>query len=430
MYDLLFRSATVVVGDRAEVRDVAVRAGVIERVEPSLSGPAREEVDCRGLALLPGAIDLHVHLREPGMTHKEDIASGTQAAVSAGVTTVFDMPNTSPPTTTLERLVEKAGVASRSARCHVRFYLALTADNLDEIERAASHPAFAGVKVFLGSTTGRILVEDPAVIERALDRVPALFAFHAELESVLAGARGSIPEPTASHHHVLRPADAAVAGARLVADLASRPGRRLHLCHLSSAGEVEALSRARPASSLTAEVTPHHLFLTHEDTGALGNLLKVNPPVRAPADRDALLAALRDGPVNALATDHAPHTRDEKSLPYPQAPSGVPGLDTLVPATLRLVQVGSLDLPRAVRLLCENPAAIAGLDRKGRVAEGCDADLMLFDLDRTWTPADADVRSRCGWTPFAGRTLAARPLAVWVLGERRAHPPSPARAGT
>ncbi len=402
---------------------MAVRAGVIERVAPSLSGPAREEVDCHGLALLPGAVDLHVHLREPGMTHKEDIASGTEAAVSAGVTTVFDMPNTSPPTTTLERLAEKAGAAARSARCHVRFYLALTADNLDEIERAASHPAFAGVKVFLGSTTGRTLVEDPGVIARALDRVPALFAFHAELESVLAAVRGSIPRPTASHHQVLRPAEAAVAGARLVADLASRPGRRLHLCHLSSAGEIAVLSRARPASRLTAEVTPHHLFFTHEDTDRLGNLLKVNPPVRAPADRDALLAALRDGPVNALATDHAPHTRHEKSLPYPQAPSGVPGLDTLVPAALRLVQVGALDLPRAVGLLSENPAGIAGLDRKGRVAEGYDADLILCDLDRTWTPADADVRTRCGWTPFAGRTLAARPLAVWVQGRRhRASP--------
>lgn len=425
MYDLLFREATVVVGDRTEVRDVAVSAGVIERVEPSLSAHAREVVDCRSLALLPGAIDLHVHLREPGLTHKEDIASGTAAAVAAGVTTVLDMPNTSPATTTLARLAEKAEIASRAARCHVRFYLALTPDNLDDIERAASHPAFAGVKVFLGSTTGRILVEDPAVIERALDRVPALFAFHAELESVLAGARGGIPEPTASHHHVVRPAEAAGAGARLVADLASRPGRRLHLCHLSSAGEVEALSRAEPASRLTAEVTPHHLFFTHEDTARLGNFLKVNPPVRGPRDREALLAALRDGPVDALATDHAPHARDEKSASYPQAPSGVPGLDTLVPATLRLVQTGVLTLPRAVWLLSESPAAIAGLSRKGRVAEGHDADLMLCDLAATWVATNREVRSRCGWTPFDGQTLAAPPLAVWLLGERRAGTPPP-----
>ncbi len=428
MYDIVFREAIVVVGNRVEVRDVAVRAGVIERVEPSLSVGSREEVDCRGLALLPGAIDLHVHLRQPGLTHKEDIASGTGAAIAAGVTTVLDMPNTSPPTTTLARLAEKAEIASRKARCHVRFYVALTPDNPDDIEQAASHPAFAGVKVFLGSTTGRILVEDPAVIERALDRVPTLFAFHAEIESVLAGARGGIPEPTASHHHVLRPSEAAVAGARLVLALASRPGRRLHLCHLSSAGEVEALSRARPAARLTAEVAPHHLFFTHEDAARLGNLLKVNPPVRGPRDREALLAALRDGPVDALATDHAPHTRDEKSSPYPQAPSGVPGLDTLVPATLRLVQTGVLTLPRAVWLLSESPAAIAGLSRKGRVAEGHDADLMLCDLDATWIVANREIRSRCGWTPFHGQTLAAPPLAVWIRGERRAGTPPPARA--
>ncbi len=420
MYDLLFRSATVVIAGRLEVRDVAVRAGVIERVEPTLSVPAREEVDCAGLALLPGAIDLHVHLREPGMTHKEDMASGTAAAVASGVTTVLDMPNTLPPTTTLERLDEKAQIASRSAHCHVRFFMALTSDNLDEIERAASHPAFAGVKVFLGSTTGHILIEEPAVVEKALGRVPALFAFHAEIESVLAASRTSIEHPDASHHHLLRPARAAVEGACLVADLASRPGRRLHLCHVSSAGEVEVLSKVRPASRLTSEVTPHHLYFTCEDTAHLGNLLKVNPPVREPRDRDALLRALRDGPLDAVATDHAPHTRKDKALPYPKAPSGVPGLDTLVPAILRLVQTGVLDLPRAVRLMSENPALITGLDSKGRVAEGHDADLMLCDLQATWTPADAHVLSRCGWTPFAGTTLAARPRAVWVMGKRRA----------
>lgn len=419
MYDLLFRSAIVVVGDKTAVRDVAVRAGLIERVEPSLSGAAREVVDCHGLALLPGAIDVHVHLREPGLTHKEDIASGTAAAVASGVTAVLEMPNTKPPTTTLDRLIEKAEIAARSARCHIRFYMALTRDNLDEIERAVSHPAFAGVKVFLGSTTGQILVEDPAVIERALDRVPALFAFHAETESVLTEARCRVEHPLASHHHLLRPPEAVVAGAHLVASLASKPGRRLHLCHLSSKGEIGVLAQSRLAGRLTSEVTPHHLFFTWEDTIRLQNFLKVNPPVRERSDRDALLLALRDGLVDVLATDHAPHSRAEKCMTYLEAPSGVPGLDTLVPAALRLVQIGALDLPKAVRLLSENPASLAGFEGKGRVAEGYDADLMLCDLGASWVPDDADIRSRCGWTPFAGETLAARPLAVWVAGERR-----------
>lgn len=401
-----------------ETRDVAVRHGVIERVDLAISGPAREEVDCEGLFLLPGAIDLHVHLREPGLTHKEDIASGTEAAVMAGVTTVLDMPNTVPPTTTLERLKEKAAIADHSARCHMRFYMALTSDNLDEIERASSHPAFAGVKVFLGSTTGQILLEDLSVLERALDRVPALFAFHAEIESVLARTRGSVAQPTARDHHVLRPAEAVVEGARLVADFASKPGRRLHLCHLSAAGEVAVLRACRPGSRPTAEVTPHHLFFTWEDTEHLDNLLKVNPPIREASDRQALLEALRDGTLDAIATDHAPHTLEEKARPYLEAPSGVPGLDTLVPATLRLVQEGSLTLPAAVRLLSENPARIAGFPRKGAVAEGYDADLILCDLRATWTPSSRDIRCRCGWTPFWGRTLAARPLAVFVMGRR------------
>ena len=418
MDDVLFRSARIVQDGQVVVRDVAVRGARIERIGESLSGPARSEMDCQGLALLPGAIDLHVHLREPGLTHKEDLASGTRAAVASGVTTVLEMPNTSPATTTLERLVQKAEIASRSAVCHVRFYLALTADNLSEIERASSHPAFAGVKVFLGSTTGRILVEDPAVIERALDRVPCLFTFHAELESVLARYRGLDLDPHAANHHRFRPAEATVAGARLVAGFASHPGRRVHLAHLSSREEVEQVRSARPGASVTCEVTPHHLFFNCDDVALAGNRLKVNPPVRTEEDRLALLQALQAGVLDAVATDHAPHTVEEKDRPYPEAPSGVPGLDTLVPAVLRLVQERILTLPQAVAVLSERPAQIAGLRGKGRVAEGFDADLILCDPDATWTPSGNDIRSRCGWTPFAGRTLAARPLAVWVGGSR------------
>ncbi|MBM4397366.1 MAG: dihydroorotase [Deltaproteobacteria bacterium] len=416
MYDVVFRSATVVIDGAVGTADVAVRDGRIERVAPSIGSPAAVEVPCEGLALLPGAVDLHVHLRDPGLTHKEDLASGTAAAVAAGVTTVLDMPNTRPPTVTAAALADKVETARRTAACDVRFFMALTRDNLDEVERAASIPGFAGVKVFLGSTTGDILLEGTAAIERALDRVPALFAFHAELESVLAAHRGDAgPEPDASSHHVLRPAEAVAEGARAVLALA-RPGRRLHLCHLSAAAEIELLAARAPG--LTSEVSPHHLWLTCDDAPRLGNLIKVNPPVRTPADRDALRAALAAGTIDAVATDHAPHTIDEKALPYPAAPSGVPGLDTLVPAVLRLVQVGALSLPRAVSALCEAPARVASLPGKGRVAEGADADLALWDLAGTWTPSAATVRTRCRWTPFEGIPLASRPVGVWVAGRR------------
>ncbi len=418
MYDVLFKEATTVVDGQVIVADVAVRDGRIERVAPAIPGPATSEIPCAGLALLPGAVDLHTHLREPGLTHKESIATGTAAAVQAGVTTILDMPNTTPPTTTVEALADKVAIARATARCNVLFFLALASDNVDDLERAAALPGFAGVKVFLGSTTGNLLVTEMAALDTALNRVPALFAFHAELESVLAPLRDSMEDPDASAHHVLRPAEAVVEGALLVSELARVPGRRLHVCHLSAAAEVAALLDEPRASTLTSEVSPHHLYFTADDTARLGNLLKVNPPVRYARDRSALRAALASGGIAAVATDHAPHTLEEKARPYRLSPSGVPGLDTLVPSVLRLVADGELSLPRAVAALATNPAIIAGLRQKGRVEEGLDADLALYDLGATWVPARADLHTRCGWSPFEGIKLAARPLGVWLGGAR------------
>jgi len=419
MYDTIFKSATTVVDGEVVVRDVGVTSGRIEKIGTMEKESARREVPCEGRLLMPGAIDMHAHLREPGGTHKEDISSGTAAAVAAGVTTVLDMPNTNPPTTTVSALREKTAIAGRTAHCRIGFFMALTARNVDQLEQAASIPGFAGVKVYLGSTTGNILLTDVDPLETALARVPALFAFHAELESVLQRHKDDVALPDARSHHVLRPPEAVTEGTRLVLEHASRPGLRLHLCHVSTAGELEVLDDTPTASEVTCEVTPHHLRFTHEDAARLDNRIKVNPPVQGKADRKALRAALADGRIQAVATDHAPHTLEEKNRPYPSAPSGVPGLDIMVPWVLRLVQEGKLTIQRAFEVLCSNPARIAGMDDRGRIEEGLDADLALWDLDSTWKVERSDINSRCGWSPFEGDTLAARPLGVWVQGERR-----------
>lgn len=419
MYDTVFKAATTVIGGREVVRDVGIRKGIIEKVGTITDGGVGLEVPCEGRLLMPGAIDLHAHLREPGGTHKEDIASGTAAAVAAGITTLLEMPNTNPATVTRAALADKVAIAKRTAHCNIRFFMALTARNLDELEQAVDDPGFAGIKVYLGSTTGRILLTEFDPLERALDRIPALFAFHAELESVLLAHRDRVDEPQAADHHRLRPPEAVVEGTRLVLGHAATRDRRLHICHLSAAGELARLADATPGSRVTCEVTPHHLWFTHEDTARKGNRLKVNPPVQGPGDRKVLREALKNGLIQAVATDHAPHTREEKDRPYAKAPSGVPGLDIMVPSVLRLVQEGEITLARSFQVLCENPAAIAGLKTTGRIEEGLDADLALWDLDRTWTVQGADLRSRCGWSPFEGETLAARPLGVWVGGERR-----------
>lgn len=419
MYDLVFKAARTVVDGVLVDTDVGVRSGSIERIGSIETDGAGVEILCNGRLLMPGAIDLHAHLREPGGTHKEDIASGSNAAVRSGVTTILEMPNTNPPTTTVSSLIEKTAIAERTARCHVLFFMALTARNIDELEKAVELPGFAGVKVYLGSTTGNILLSNVDPLERALSRVPALFAFHAELESVLQTRREAVPDPDASSHHVLRPPEAVIEGTRLVLQYASRPELRLHLCHLSTAGELAELSSSQSRAQVSCEVSPHHLWFTHQDTSRIGNRLKVNPPVQGPDDREALRAALVNGLIQAVATDHAPHTLDEKERPYRKAPSGVPGLEVLGPAVLRLVQQDTLSVPRAFEVLCEAPARIAGLRNKGLIKEGYDADLALWDLNRTREVTRGDILSRCGWSPFEGETLAARPDGVWVMGERR-----------
>ena len=414
-YDVVFREARILEDGAERLSDVAIRNGRIEAVRSRIAGDGADEVDCGGQWLLPGAVDMHVHLRDPGLTHKEDLGTGTAAAVAAGVTTVCDMPNTRPPVLGIDELRAKAARARAVAHCDVRFFVALGRDNVDAIARCVDEPSFVGVKVFLGATTGDLLSDD-GTLRRALDALPCLFVFHAEDEGVLRRSQGAAgASPDAAAHHVLRPTEAAVEGARRVAALAG-PGRRLHICHLSAAGELPFLSGGPQGP--TGEVAPHHLWFTADDTARIGNLLKVNPPVRLATDRDALRAALADGRIAAIATDHAPHTLDEKAAPYSAAPSGVPGIDTLVPSTLRLVQTGLLSMARAVDALSAAPARLLGLADRGRVAEGLRADLYLWDERKAWCVDRADVRTKCGWSPFEGVTLAARPDAVWFEGRK------------
>jgi dihydroorotase len=412
MYSIVFKEARLPFNDEGQVADVAVSDGVIVRIDPTIGQNARCEIRCRGNWLLPGAIDMHVHLRDPGLTHKEDIVSGTEAAVRSGVTTVADMPNTVPPTVTAADFLAKVERARKAAKCNVLFYMGLGDSNVDEIERVCSHPLLAGVKVFLGATTGD-MVSSESALSKAIENLDQLFVFHAEDEGVLRQAKANFEEtPTATDHHVIRPAKAAIEGAKLISSLA-KEGRRLHIAHLSTAAEIAFLN---PKLGITGEVSPHHLYFNVEDTARVGNLLKVNPPVRLESDRLALLEALADGRIGVIATDHAPHTHAEKALPYPQAPSGVPGLDTLVASILNLVKNKRLTMTRAVDAMSATPAKLLGLTKKGRVAVGADADLILWNQQQAWVPSSLDIYSRCDWSPFEGVTLASRPYGVWVKG--------------
>ena len=413
MTDIIFRQVKIPGHLNQGLFDVSIRDGIIHKVCRGPCEIGHVEINGAGRWLLPGAVDMHVHLREPGAVYKEGIASGTRAALAGGITTVADMPNNTPPATTADTFLSKCALADHCEACDVKLYMALNADNVNEIEAVLGHPRFAGIKVFLGATTGNLLCHIDSVI-RAAESLDALFVFHAESNRVLGDAAALYgPGSTAGDHLLLRPVEAALESVRDIV-AAHRPGNRFHICHISTAAELALVSQK---TGITCEATPHHLAFNAQHTAHLGNLGKMNPPLRNEADRAALTAALTNGQIDAVATDHAPHTLEEKAKPYPSAPAGVPGVDTMVAYILSLVQTRKIDMDRAVDLISTRPAALLGLHDRGRIEPGLRADMMLWDPESTWKVANDDIKSKCGWSPFSGMTLAGRPDIVCMQGK-------------
>lgn len=413
MPDLLLKNVVISEDKDLSRVNVTVSEGIVTSISPWCEAGGNDGIDCDGAWLLPGAIDLHVHFREPGATHKEDIRSGSGAALRAGITTVVDMPNNTPPIISAKAFLEKADLVQASGLCDVLLYMALTADNIEEIREVSHHPAFAGVKVFLGATTGSMLCGIDTVA-RAAAALDCLFVFHAEDEDVMRGAALRLgPGRSARDHLALRPVQAAVAAVRQIASV-YQPGMRFHVCHVSTVAELQIIEAA---GGITCEATPHHLSFSDTMTATAGDFARMNPPLRTEVDRAALFQALIDGRIDCLATDHAPHLPDEKCRPWPMAPSGVPGVETLVPWALRQVQEGFLSVTDAVRLLSKGPARILGLTDRGQVEVGLRADLMVWDPKSTWHVSNADIRSKCGWSLFDGMPLAGLPVHVCRGGE-------------
>jgi dihydroorotase len=423
---LTFREATLVppggappyIGDLAIEGGRIVAVGVVER-------PVGEVIDARGHVLLPGVIDPQVHFREPGPTHKEDLETGSRAAAAGGVTAFLEMPNTAPPTTDRATLLDKHARAAGRCRAHWGFFLGATPDNQDTLAREDLTALVCGLKIFMGSSTGTLLVDDPAALEAHFAvpdaearRVP--IAVHAEDEARLVAnkaryaAEGRVA--TVSDHPKLRDAEAALLATRRAVALAEKYRRRLHILHLSTADEAAFLA-GRPRDGLvTSETLPQYLWLDARDYERLGTRAQMNPPVREAQHGEALWAALHAGVIDCLATDHAPHTLEEKARPYGQAPSGMPGVETLLPLMLHAVALGKCTLSQLATWLCEAPARCYGLRDKGRLAVGADGDVVLVDPGLRRTLRDADVVSRCGWTPFAGWTLTGAPVMTVLRG--------------
>ena len=416
-FDTVLKGASLVNHDGIGQRDLGILDGRIAAIGGLAGAPAAETIDCTGLTILPGVIDTQVHFREPGLTHKEDLETGSRAAVMGGVTGVFEMPNTNPTTTSAAALADKIGRAHHRMHCDFAFWVGGTADNIDDLPELERLPGAAGIKVFIGSSTGTLLVEDDPTLRRILSVISRRSAYHCEDEARLRERMSCRVPGDPSSHPVWRDAEAALIATRRLVALARDLNKPVHVLHVSTADEMDFLKDHKDIASV--EVTPHHLTLVAPDCyQRLGAYAQMNPPVRDERHRAGLWRGLDQGVADVLGSDHAPHTREEKDHAYPATHSGMTGVQTLVPTMLDHVAAGRLSLQRFVDMTSAGPARLFGIAGKGRIAVGYDADLTIVDLKRRETITNGWIASRCGWTPYDGMTVTGWPVGTVVRGRR------------
>lgn len=420
---LLIENATMFTPDGRVDGDCLVEDGeIVEVGQVDAEVAADRTIRGEGRWLLPGAIDPHVHFRDPGFPHKEDWASGSAAAVAGGVTSVFDMPNTSPTTTSPERLTDKRQLADHKSRCHYGLFFGATADNADVYGAIEGVP---GLKIFMGTSTGELLVHRREDLDEIFGAWEGTIAVHAENQERLDQRQSEFRDRRdPAIHSEIRDPQAAVLAVRTACELARKHDRHLHVLHLSTREELQVIERTREQireeggdARITCEVCPHHLFLDTDDYDWLGTRGRVNPPIRAPEQREAMWEALRDGRIQFVATDHAPHTPDEKDREYWEAPSGLPGVQTVLPLMLDAAARGLCEPEEVVDWLAHRPAAIYGMEGKGRLEAGADADLTLVDPEMQRTVTTDEQCSKSTWTPWEDRELEGWPVRTWVGGE-------------
>ncbi|MEM8743636.1 MAG: dihydroorotase [Pseudomonadota bacterium] len=415
--DLVIKGGTLVNHTGIGKADIGVRNGRIEKIGNIDSADADETIDVTGLHVLPGVIDSQVHFREPGMEHKETLAAGSRAAVLGGVTAVFEMPNTNPLTTDAAALADKVARGRAGMFCDFAFYVGATRENIAELPELEKLEGAAGVKVFIGSSTGNLLVDDEESLSRILSVINRRAAFHSEDEARLIEREGVCREGDPTSHTEWRDPEAAMISTERLLRLAHEHGKRVHVLHISTGEEMRLLASHKDVA--TVELTPQHITLTADEAyAALGNKAQMNPPLRDTSHQEVLWWGLDQGIVDVLGSDHAPHTLEEKSAAYPASPSGMPGVQTLVPIMLDHVNNGRLTLERFVDLTSHGPQRIFGIACKGRIACGYDADFTIVDMKAERTIEDDWIASVCGWTPFAGRTVSAWPKGTIIRGRR------------
>lgn len=420
MKSYLIKNATVVNEGTSEIKDVLIKDERIERIDNAINVKNATVIDAEGLYLMPGAIDDQVHFREPGLTQKGNIFSESRAAVAGGITSYFEMPNTKPQATTQELLQEKYDIAAKGSLANYSFFMGTTNNNYDEVMKTNGFQV-CGIKIFMGSSTGNMLVDDPTILDRIFANSPLLIATHCEDEHTIRANMKRFTEEygdqlDATKHHLIRSEEACYLSSSMAIELAKKHGTRLHILHISTAKEagmfeIMPLEKKR----ITAEACIHHLWFTDEYYAEKGNWIKWNPAIKTRDDREGIWKSLMEGRIDVVATDHAPHTIEEKELPYAKAPSGGPLVQHSVQAMFDFMEQGRLGAEDIVQKMCHNPAILFRLKNRGFIREGYFADIVLVKKD-PYTVTKDNLLYKCGWSPFEGHTFSHRIAMTFVNG--------------
>ncbi|OWK71122.1 dihydroorotase [Pedobacter sp. AJM] len=418
----LIKAATIVNEGQKIVADVLIKDGLIEKIGQNLSAPEAQEINAEGQYLLPGMIDDQVHFREPGLTHKADIFTESMAAVAGGITSFMEMPNTVPNTLTQELLADKYAIAAETSLANYSFYMGASNDNIDEVLKTDPKNV-CGIKVFMGSSTGNMLVDNEKTLENIFSKAPILVATHCEDEATirhnLAAFKAKYGDDlTIDMHPLIRSAEACYTSSSLAVELAKRYQTRLHILHISTAKEIALFDHTTPLKDkkITAEACIHHLWFNDKDYASKGNFIKWNPAVKTEDDQKGVLQGVLNDYIDVIATDHAPHTLEEKNQPYAQAPSGGPLVQHALPALLEMHLQGKISLEKIAEKTAHNLAICFDIEKRGFIREGYWADLVLVDLKDSWKVTKLNNFYKCGWSPFDGDTFQASITHTFVSG--------------
>ena len=414
MFDIIIKNGECYIDGTLKKKDIGVLKNKIVKIG-DLKDESKEVFDAKGLTVLPGCIDTQVHFREPGSTDAEDLNSGSKAAVMGGITSVFEMPNTNPPTTNFEEFDKKIKIG-KGMFCNHAFYFGATAENYTTLEKLKELKGCCGIKLFAGSSTGNLLVDKEKDIEKVFEHASKVVAVHSEDEEILKIRKKLIEEGNVLSHPVWRNEEVAMSSTRRIVRIAKRFKKKAHILHVTTKEEVDFLSQNK--GDITFEITPQHLTIYAPDCyDNLGTYAQMNPPIRDKSHYDRLWYAVRNNYNDTIGSDHAPHLKTNKDKKYPNSPSGMPGVQTILPVMLDHVNNKKLELEQLMKLMCENPVKIFGIKNKGFLKENYDADITIVDLNKSIKIQNEDIQSKCGWSPFNGYSFKGSPVVTIVNGK-------------